>query len=295
MFPNIIDIKDKKANEDNSKAGFISTIFEFLYIIFRLSLINFHFKKSKFTLDKTFDDNFNQQIKDDDISFKNFICKLNDELKAIKEFLDSSSNDKDFKPSDLNLDILMSCVNNCFLFYVNTKSYEDLITSLKSSFHDLIKKKKIQLNKESKLIISSFNLNIDKNLKYINEIKGVNVTFNKLEEKEEKNIQQYLDIIKILEKEVSNNKNKLDEKEKEIQDYQKKKEELNLDLSKTKIKSSLDKSTYEGSKKAFSSNVAELLNKHSKEIKALNEKMKNMEKEIKDIKKDNIVLKSKLN
>lgn len=93
----------------------------------------------------------------------------------------------------------------CFLFCANKLSYEELIKSLKSSYQDLLKKKKIQLNKESKAIISSFNSNIDKNLNYINEIKGSNFTFKKLdEEKEEINIQLYLEKIKKLEKEELN-------------------------------------------------------------------------------------------
>ena len=309
MFQNSNYIEGEKSNDDNTQKGFISTIFEFLYVIFRLSLLNFDLKQSKYTLDKTFDDYFKKKIKDDDLSFKNFICNLSDELKAIQEFLDSGSNDKDFKSKDLNLDILISCVNNCFLFCVNKISYEELVNSLKCSFQNLIKKKKILLNKESKVIISSFNSNIDMNLNYINKIKDSNYTFKKLEEKEEINIQQYLDKVIKLEKEVADYKIKLEEKEKEIQDYQKKNEELNFDLSQTKINSTLDKSAYEEIKTDLSNKIIEMLNKHSKEIELLNKKinnmeeemksnnskMKTMEAEIKDLKKENIALKSKVN
>lgn len=295
-------IEEIKAKEDNTKTGFLSTIFDFLHVIFKLSLINFHQKKSKFTLVKTFDDYFKQKIKDDNLSFQNFICQLSEELKAIKDFLDTDSDDKDFKPKDLNMDILISCVNNSFLFCVNKLSYGELISSLKRSFNDLLKMKKIQLNKESKVIISSFNSNIDMNLNYINEIKGANYTFKKLEEKEEINIHQYLEKIKKLQKEVSDYKSKLDDKEKVIQDYQKKNEKLNSELSETKIKDSLDKSIYEEIQKGFSNQIADMLNKHSNEINTLHEKinkmdnkMKSMEKEIQDIRKDNNDLKLKLN
>ena len=139
-------------------------------------------------MDKTFYDYFTQKIKEDNLSFKNFICQLSDELTEFKNLL--GSDDIDFKPKDLNLDILIPCVINCFLFCANKLSYEELIKSLKSSYQDLLKKKKTQLNKKSKAIISSFNSNIDKNLNYINEIRGSNFTFKKLdEEKEEINIQ----------------------------------------------------------------------------------------------------------
>jgi len=53
------------------------------------------------------------------LSFHNFICLLNDELKEIKDFLVSNSKDKDLKSKDFNLDLLITCVNNCFLFYEN--------------------------------------------------------------------------------------------------------------------------------------------------------------------------------
>ena len=80
------------------------------------------------------------------------------------------------------------------------------------------------------------NSNIDKNLNYINEIKGANFTFKKLEEeeKEEINIKLYLEKIKKLEKEIADYQSKLSEKEIEIQVYNKEKEELNFALSEKK-------------------------------------------------------------
>lgn len=110
MFGNSNYIEKQKTDEVNSKSGFLSTKIEFLKVIFRLSFILFHEKKSKYTFDKTFYNYFTQKIKEDNLSFKNFICQLSDELTAFKNLL--RSDDIDFKPKDLNLDILIPCVNN---------------------------------------------------------------------------------------------------------------------------------------------------------------------------------------
>ena len=68
----------------------------------------------------------------------------------------------------------MTYVNNCFLFK-NLKR-EELINSLKTSFQELISRKKIQANNESKAIISLFHENFDKYVNYINGIKGAKTT-----------------------------------------------------------------------------------------------------------------------
>ena len=185
MFTNLDNIEEQKTIEEYSDPAYISLVFEFLNVIFKLSLLNFEKKKSKFIFDKTFNDYFANKLNDDMNSFKSFICQLSDELKAIKDFLDSDSKDKDFKSKDLNLDLLISCVNNCFLFCMNTLKKEELINSVKSSLRELISRKKIQSN-ESKAIISSFYSGINKNMNYLNGIKGKEITHKKLTEKNKK-------------------------------------------------------------------------------------------------------------
>ena len=293
MFSNFNTIEEEKTEENYSEPGFLSLVFEFLRLIFRMSLINFAKTKSKFTFDKTFNDYFNQKTKEDISSFQNFICLLSDELKAVKEFSDSNSKDKDFKPKDLNLDILMTCVNNCFLFCVNNLKREELINSLKASFQELISRKKIQANNESKAIISTFHENFDKYVNYINGIKGAKNTEKILSgKKQEINIQKYLDKIQELEKELIDNKNIIQVKEREINQIKKKNEDLNFNLSETKIQSSLDKSTYEEIKGDYSNKINDLLFQHSKEIEKLTEKINKMDNEIQNLKKENNTLKS---
>ena len=176
MFSNFNTFEEVKTEENYSEPGFLSLVFEFLRIIFKMSLINFAKAKSKFTFDKTFHDYFDKKTKEDMSSFQNFICLLNDELKEIKYFLESNSKDKGFKSKDFNLDILITCVNNCFLFCTNNLKSEELINSLKTSFQELINRKRIQANNETKAIISSFHENFDKYVNYINGIKGVKNT-----------------------------------------------------------------------------------------------------------------------
>ena len=317
MFSNFNTFEEVKTEENYSEPGFLSLVFEFLRIIFKMSLINFAKAKSKFTFDKTFHDYFDKKAKEDMSSFHSFICLLSDELKAIKDFLDSNSKDKDFKSKDLNLDILMACVNNCFLFCANNLKSEELINSLKTSFQELINRKRIQANNETKAIISSFHENFDKYVNYINGIKGVKNTEKILSgKKEEINIQKYIDKIKKLEKELFDNKNIIQVKECEIQQIKKKNEDLNFTLSETKIQSSLDKSTYEQIKGDFSNKIEMLMEKinkmdneiqnlkkenitlksnlPSKEIETLTEKVNKMNNEIQNLQKENITFKSRL-
>ena len=249
-----------------------------------MSLINFDKAKSKFTFDKTFHEYFDKKTKKDMLSFHNFICLLNDELNEIKDFLVSNSKDKGFKPKDFNLDMLITCVNNCFLFCTNNLKIEELINLLKASFQELISRKTIQANNEIKAIIFSFHENFDKYDYYINGIKGAKNTEKILSgKKEEINIQKYIDKIKKLEKELFDNKNIIQVKECEIQQIQKKNEDLNFTLSETKIQSSLDKSTYEQIKGDFSNKIEMLM-----------EKINKMDNEIQNLKKENITLKSNL-
>ena len=181
---------EKISQENLSEPGFITLVFEFLKIIFKLSLINFEKKNSKFTIKKNFDDFFEKKIMDDKKSFTNFICNISEELKYINEFLKADSKDKDFKPKDLNLDILMLSVNNCYLFCTNNINEDILIKGLKDAFKELIKRKRIQTNIESKGIISEFYNNIDSFSNYLNEIKGKNPS-NKIEEKKEDLDEEY--------------------------------------------------------------------------------------------------------
>lgn len=85
---------EKISQENLSEPGFITLVFEFLKIIFKLSLINFEKKNSKFTIKKNFDDFFEKKIMDDKKSFTNFICNISEELKYINEFLKADSKDK---------------------------------------------------------------------------------------------------------------------------------------------------------------------------------------------------------
>ena len=242
---------------------------------------------------------------------------INDELKEIKDFLVSNSKDKDLKSKDFNLDLLITCVNNCFLFYANNLKIEELINLLKASFQELISRKRIQANNEIKAIIFSFHENFDKYKNYINGIKGAKNTEKILSgKKEEINIQKYIEKIQKLEKELCDNKNIIQVKESEIQKIKKKNEDLNFTLSETKILSSLEKSTYEQIKGDFSNkmemfmekinkmdneiqnlkkeNITLKLNPHSKEIEILAEKINKMNNEIQNLQKENITFKSRL-
>lgn len=199
---------EKESDEHLPESGFFSLIFDFLKLIFKLSFINFEKKKSKYTLNKNFENFFAQKIKDDKKSFKNFICNISDELKSIDEFLKFDSKDKNFNAKDINLDILMLLINNCYLYCVNRMSEENLINELKKAFRDLINRKKIQSNKESNVIISNFDSNIDVYENYLNGLK-MKKSSNKLEEKKEDiNEDYYLEIINKLRNQVNELKQK---------------------------------------------------------------------------------------
>jgi chromosome segregation ATPase len=285
---------EKESEKYLPEPGFISLIFEYLKLIFKLSLINFEKKNSKFTLKKNFDNFFEQKIKEDKKSFTNFICNISDELKNINEFLQVNSKDKDFKAKDLNLDILMSSINNCYLFCVNKMSREDLINELKNCFNILVNRKKIQTNKESKAIISEFHSNIDNYENYLNELIGEKSS-NKLEEKKEViNEEYYREIIDKLRKEINDYKAVIDKKDIEIKEVNDKNKELSISLSETKIQSALDNSNFEELKKDFSNKFTSILFEHSKQIKCLNSKIENLEEQIKDLKNENKCLKLKL-
>ena len=274
---------EKISQENLSEPGFITLVFEFLKIIFKLSLINFEKKNSKFTIKKNFDDFFEKKIMEDKKSFTNFICNISEELKYINEFLKADSKDKDFKPKDLNLDILMLSVNNCYLFCTNNINEDILIKGLKDAFKELIKRKRIQTNIESKGIISEFYNNIDSFSNYLNEIKGKNPS-NKIEEKKEDlDEEYYLNEINKLKNEITDYEKVLETKNIEIKTADKKIDELSFELSENKIKSALDKSSYEDFKKEI-----------NKEINSLKSKMQNMDGRMKNIEDENRNLKAKL-
>lgn len=285
---------EKEPEEHEQGSGFISLIFDFLKLIFKLSFINFEKKKSKYTLNKNFEKLFEQRIKEDKKSFKNFICYISDELKSIDELLKLNSKDMDFKAKDINLDILMPSINNCFLYSVNEISEKNLINELKNCFRDLIKRKKIQSNKESNIIISNFDSNIDAYENYLNELK-VKKFSNKLEEKKDDiNEEYYMEIIGKLRNEVNDYKNMLDKKDIEIKEIKDKNKELNMSLSEIKIQSALDKSTYEEINKNFKNEIRSLLSEHSKEIQSLKKKVQNLEIKVEKLENENMSLKSKL-
>lgn len=281
---------EKISQENLSEPGFITLVFEFLKIIFKLSLINFEKKNSKFTIKKNFDDFFEKKIMDDKKSFTNFICNISEELKYINEFLKADSKDKDFKPKDLNLDILMLSVNNCYLFCTNNINEDILIKGLKDAFKELIKRKRIQTNIESKGIISEFYNNIDSFSNYLNEIKGKNPS-NKIEEKKEDlDEEYYLNEINKLKNEITDYEKVLETKNIEIKTADKKIDELSFELSENKIKSALDKSSYEDFKKE----IKNILSQNNKEINSLKSKMQNMDGRMKNIEDENRNLKAKL-
>ena len=227
---------------------------------------------------------------DDKKSFTNFICNISEELKYINEFLKADSKDKDFKPKDLNLDILMLSVNNCYLFCTNNINEDILIKGLKDAFKELIKRKRIQTNIESKGIISEFYNNIDSFSNYLNEIKGKNPS-NKIEEKKEDlDEEYYLNEINKLKNEITDYEKVLETKNIEIKTADKKIDELSFELSENKIKSALDKSSYEDFKKE----IKNILSQNNKEINSLKSKMQNMDGRMKNIEDENRNLKAKL-
>jgi hypothetical protein len=75
------------------------------------------------------------------IEFKNLIDQLSQELSSIQDFLDSNSKDIYFSPKDINRNILIDSVNNCFLFCENNLNSDELVNNLSQIFQKLITKK----------------------------------------------------------------------------------------------------------------------------------------------------------
>jgi hypothetical protein len=176
------ELKEEKYFE-SYESGFISFLVEFLNILFKIALVNFCNKKSKFTLNENFQKLFDDNKKNNMIEFKNLIDQLSQELSSIQDFLDSNSKDIYFSPKDINMNILIDSVNNCFLFCENNLNSDELVNSLSQIFQKLITKKKIKSNNNSNIIITLFKDFINCYLNNINKIKCMVSTTVKFEEK----------------------------------------------------------------------------------------------------------------
>ena len=73
--------------------------------------------------------------------FKNLINQLRQELSFIQDFLDSNSKDIYFSPKDINMNILIDSINNCFLLCENNLNNDELVNSLSQIFQKIKKKK----------------------------------------------------------------------------------------------------------------------------------------------------------
>lgn len=142
-------IEQPKLKEENYsefyESGFISFIHEFLNNLFKLALLNFSKKKSKFTLNENFQKLFDDNNKNNMNEFKNLVEQLSQELSSIQDFIDSNSKDIDFSSKDINMDILIESINNCFMFCRNDLNIDEIIDNLIKLFQRLIAKKKNQI------------------------------------------------------------------------------------------------------------------------------------------------------
>ena len=260
-------LNEQKISEFNESV-FISFIIEFLNTLFKLALLNF--KNSKFTLDKNFQALFDENNKNNMKEFESLVTQLSQELNSIKNYLDSNSEDIDFKSNDINMEILIESTNDCYLLCQNYLNIDELVNKLIQIFNNLINKKKIKANNNSNVIITQFQNYINCYLNYIDKIKDAANSQVKFEEKknDETQINEYIIKIKKLEEEIQNYDNALNQKQIEIEEEKKKSAELNQILTKKSIEPKLDKLVYDEIKNSL---MKELNNK-------FDESMKNMEK-----------------
>ena len=284
----------------NIKTEFISFTCELLNVIFKIALINFKTKKSKFTLDENFQKSFEKNKKKNMEEFNDFLFDLNQELMSIDNFLQCNKK-HDFKRKDLNLDILLESVNLCISYVNNSIDDNNLFNGLTEKFQCLIKKGNISNNKDLKIILTEFNNYIKSYINYMSMIKG-DTTSEKSEVKE--NVDSSLmKKIQLLENELNNEKekNKLVEKEnleekKVIKELEKKNKILDKAMTDSEITRKLDKATYdEISKKMLTeinnmkAEMSSMKKKNTQEIDALKKDMiSNHAKEIDALKKDMI-------
>lgn len=282
-------IEQPKLKEENYsefyESGFISFIHEFLNNLFKLALLNFSKKKSKFTLNENFQKLFDDNNKNNMNEFKNLVEQLSQELSSIQDFIDSNSKDIDFSSKDINMDILIESINNCFMFCRNDLNIDEIIDNLIKLFQRLIAKKKIKSNNNSKIIITQFQNYINCYLNYIDKIKSITNNTVKIEEEKKNNdtqIHEYIIKIKKLEEEIKNYNFKLNQKKNEIEEEKNKNAELNQILTKKSKELQICQSESDNIKNILFNEIKNLNNK-------FDESMKNMEKkhseEIKNMKK----------
>ena len=161
------------------------------------------------------------------IEFKNLVHQLSQELSSIQDFLDLNSKDIDFSPKDINIDILIESINNCFLFCENDLNIDEIINKLSQMFQRLISKK-IKSNNNSNIIITQFKNYINCYLNYIDKIKSITNNVVKIEEKKNDygEINEYIIKIKKLEEEMQFYRTRLNQKKIEIEQEKSKNAEL---------------------------------------------------------------------
>ena len=193
---------------------YINFAHELLSVIFKVALINFKKIKSKFTLDKNFQELFEKNKQKNLEEFNNFLYDLNNELLSIDEYLQSNTKEKkDFKRKDINLDTLIESVNICISFVENGIDDNNLFNSLTEKFQSLIKKGNIANNKDLKSVLSDFNNYIKDYINYMNKAVGNNMPEKCEEKKVNENLNnQLMKKIKDLEKELNDKKIKYEKK-----------------------------------------------------------------------------------
>lgn len=279
----MISIPPKISKQEGTiKIGFIPFIIEFLESIFALALINFSKKNSKYSVDKTFRDYNETKNKEYKNVFRDFIFQLSEEINSIKTYLDSNAEDKDFKAKDINMDIIILCINNCIRFCDTNMEIDELINELNKCLQELLKRKKIKSNSDSKKIISQlyFKLNCFSN--NLNKIRGFNIEKKKSDDEQ---ILQY-------KKQIGNPENKITEQESQLCSKETDREtENNINEKNTQAKT--DKSTYEEIEKKLANYDKEIysLKQEIKQIKDIDEKNS---KKIRELESENNNLKHRL-
>ncbi len=122
------ELREEKYSE-SYESTFISFIVEFLKILFKIALVNFSKKKSKFTLNENFQKLFDDNNINNMNEFKNLVDQLNQEWCSIQNLFDSDSKDVDFSRKDINFNFLIDCIDNCFLFCENDLNVDELLMS----------------------------------------------------------------------------------------------------------------------------------------------------------------------
>ena len=275
------ELKEEKYSESYESA-FISFIVEFLNILFKIALVNFSKKNSKFTLNENFQKLFDDNNMNNMNEFKNLVDQLNQELSSIQNLFDLDSKDVDFCQKDINFELLIDSINNCFMFCENDLNIDELVNNLSQIFQKLITKKNIKSNNNSNIIITQFHHYINCYLNNIDKIKSMVSTTAKFEEKKNDNtqIQDYIIKIKKLEGELQNYTFRLNQKQIEIEGEKKKNTDLNQILAKKTNEWQLQKTEDDNIKNTLLNEIKNLKNKFENMEKNHSEEMKNMEKRL---------------